>query len=56
MGKTRVPGEVKVVQLGRGIVRYREVWEGEPIVFVNGLLVNGDHWRDVVSTLAERLR
>ncbi len=41
MGKSRVPGEVKEVELGLVIVRYREVGDGEPVVFVHGLLVNG---------------
>ncbi len=35
-------GEEREVKLPQGTVRYRERGEGEPIVFVHGLLVNGD--------------
>ena len=35
-------GELKEVELAPGIIRYRELGTGEPIVFVHGLLVNGD--------------
>ncbi len=56
MGKSRVLGEAKEVQPGQGLVRYREAGDGEPIVFVHGLLVNGDHWHDVMPPLAERFR
>jgi pimeloyl-ACP methyl ester carboxylesterase len=41
------------VKLPQGTVRYRERGEGEPIVFVHGLLVNGDLWRKVVPLLAD---
>ncbi len=34
-------GEVREVRLGEGVVRYREMGEGEPILFVHGFLVNG---------------
>ncbi len=56
MGKSRVLGEVKEVQPGQGLVRYREAGNGEPVVFVHELLVNGDHWHDVMPPLAERFR
>lgn len=49
-------GEVKQVDLTAGTIRYRERGEGEPIVFVHGLLVNGDLWRKVVPLLADRYR
>jgi pimeloyl-ACP methyl ester carboxylesterase len=49
-------GELKQVDLAQGTVRYRERGTGEPIVFVHGLLVNGDLWRKVVPPLAERYR
>jgi len=49
-------GVQKEVPLCQGIVRYRECGSGEPIVFVHGLLVNGDVWRKVVPTLAQRYR
>ena len=45
----------KQVQLPQGTIRYRERGTGEPIVFVHGLLVNGDLWRKVVPELVEGL-
>jgi pimeloyl-ACP methyl ester carboxylesterase len=39
------------VQLTDGVVRYREAGSGEPIVFVHGLLVDGQLWRDVAPRL-----
>jgi len=49
-------GEQREVELPQGTVRYRERGEGEPIVFIHGLLVNGDLWRKVVPLLADRYR
>jgi pimeloyl-ACP methyl ester carboxylesterase len=49
-------GDVKEVQLEQGTIRYRERGTGEPIVFVHGLLVNGDLWRKVVPGLAKDFR
>ena len=49
-------GEVKEVGLAPGTIRYRERGTGEPIVFIHGLLVNGDLWRKVVPRLADRYR
>jgi pimeloyl-ACP methyl ester carboxylesterase len=49
-------GQQNEVKLPQGTVRYRERGEGEPIVFVHGLLVNGDLWRKVVPLLADRYR
>jgi pimeloyl-ACP methyl ester carboxylesterase len=49
-------GEQHEVKLSQGTVRYRERGEGETIVFVHGLLVNGDLWRKVVPKLAENYR
>jgi pimeloyl-ACP methyl ester carboxylesterase len=45
-------GDLKEVNLPQGTVRYRERGSGEPIVFVHGILVNGDLWRKVVPELA----
>ncbi len=42
----------KTVQLPQGPVRYREVGEGRPVVFVHGVLVNGELWRKVVPPVA----
>jgi pimeloyl-ACP methyl ester carboxylesterase len=49
-------GELKEVQLPQGTLRYRERGSGEPVVFVHGILVNGDLWRKVVPELAGRFR
>ena len=49
-------GEQREVRLPSGTVRYRERGSGEPIVFVHGLLVNGDLWRKVVPLLAGEFR
>ena len=42
----------KTVRLPQGPVRYREVGEGPPVVFVHGVLVNGELWRKVVPAVA----
>ncbi|MGH8246799.1 MAG: alpha/beta fold hydrolase [Gammaproteobacteria bacterium] len=49
-------GDTKEVRLLSGTIRYRERGTGEPIVFVHGLLVNGDLWRKVVPELASEFR
>jgi pimeloyl-ACP methyl ester carboxylesterase len=49
-------GPEREVKLPQGTVRYRERGEGEPIVFVHGLLVNGDLWRKVVPKLCDSYR
>jgi pimeloyl-ACP methyl ester carboxylesterase len=49
-------GEQKKIELTQGTVRYRERGAGPPIVFIHGLLVNGDLWRKVVPQLADRYR
>lgn len=49
-------GELKEVQLPQGTLRYRERGAGEPIVFLHGVLVNGDLWRKVVPELAGQFR
>lgn len=43
-------------ELSSGIVRYREAGEGEPILFVHGLLVDGRLWDGVAEALAEGYR
>ena len=42
---------LREVQLGDCWIRYREVGEGPPIVFVHGLLTNGTLWREVATGL-----
>ncbi len=49
-------GELKELDLTQGTIRYRECGDGPPIVFIHGLLVNGDLWRKVVPRLADRFR
>jgi pimeloyl-ACP methyl ester carboxylesterase len=52
MARSEELGEVHEVELPAGRIRYREVGAGRPVVFVHGLLVNGDLWRKVVPTIA----
>jgi pimeloyl-ACP methyl ester carboxylesterase len=49
-------GERKEVELPQGTIAYRERGAGEPIVFIHGLLVNGDLWRKVVPELSKDYR
>jgi pimeloyl-ACP methyl ester carboxylesterase len=49
-------GEQRAVELPQGAISYRERGDGPPIVFVHGVLVNGDHWRKVVPPLADSYR
>jgi pimeloyl-ACP methyl ester carboxylesterase len=56
MSRSTSLGAVKEVRLSQGTVRYRERGSGEPIVFVHGLMVNGDLWRKVVPELSPRFR
>jgi len=49
-------GAVHTVELPQGRITYRERGSGEPIVFVHGVLVNGDLWRGVVDQLSDRYR
>lgn len=41
------------VDLTAGTIRYRERGEGPPVVFVHGLLVNADLWRNVVPAVSD---
>lgn len=45
-------GDVRKVDLAHGTIHYREYGDGAPVVFVHGLLVNADLWRNVVPTIA----
>lgn len=49
-------GQRKEVLLREGPIRYCERGEGEPMVFVHPMVVNGDLWRKVVPTLAADFR
>ncbi len=56
MSISQALGDQKEVKLPQGTIRYRERGSGEPIVFVHGLLVNGDLWRKVVPALSKDFR
>lgn len=45
-------GTVHEVDLGGSTIRYRDTGEGPTVVFVHGLLVNADLWRNVVPAIA----
>lgn len=47
---------MREVELPQGTITYRESGEGEPIVFLHGVLVNGLLWRNVVPELAGSFR
>jgi pimeloyl-ACP methyl ester carboxylesterase len=47
---------MKELALPQGTIRYRDEGAGEPIVFVHGLLANGELWRDVGPRLAADFR
>lgn len=46
-------GRASEVPVTGGALKYRERGEGPPVVFVHGVLVNGDLWRGVVPRVAE---
>jgi len=45
-------GTEHTITLPAGPLRYRDLGAGPPVVFVHGLLVNGDLWRDVAPAVA----
>ena len=47
---------IRHVDLSAGRIRYREAGEGPPIVFVHGLLVDGQLWREVTPELERDFR
>jgi pimeloyl-ACP methyl ester carboxylesterase len=46
-------GEQRSVEIPAGTIAYRERGEGPPVVFVHGVGVNGDLWRNVAPALAD---
>ncbi|MFI7666068.1 alpha/beta fold hydrolase [Nocardia sp. NPDC049526] len=52
MGISTSLGRTHEVDLPGGRIRYHDTGEGAPVVFVHGLLVNSDLWRNVVPTIA----
>jgi pimeloyl-ACP methyl ester carboxylesterase len=53
MARSEALGIIREVNLPAGRIRYRDLGEGPPVVFVHGLLVNADLWRAVVPEVAE---
>jgi pimeloyl-ACP methyl ester carboxylesterase len=45
-------GMARWLELPQGRIAYRESGEGPPVLFVHGLLVNADLWRNVVPLVA----
>ena len=44
------------VELPQGRISYREEGTGEPLIFIHGIVVNGDLWRRVVPQLSGEFR
>jgi pimeloyl-ACP methyl ester carboxylesterase len=44
------------IHLPQGTIRYREDGTGEPLLFIHGVVVNGDLWRKVVPALSKDFR
>src|SRR4051794_11750718 len=49
-------GVARTIELPVGPVRYRERGSGPPIVFLHGIVANGDLWRGVAPRLAAEHR
>lgn len=52
MARSTKLGSEHEVTLRTATIRYRETGDGPPVVFVHGLLVNGDLWNEVVPPVA----
>jgi pimeloyl-ACP methyl ester carboxylesterase len=46
-------GARRRIELPQGVIGYRERGDGPPVLFVHGLLVNADLWREVVPKVAD---
>ena len=53
---TSASAQVHTVQLSQGPVQYLDVGEGPVLLFVHGLLVDGEMWRKVYRPLSRRFR
>ena len=53
MSRSEALGQQREVTLPQGTIRYRERGTGDPVVFVHGVLVNGDLWRGVAPRIAD---
>jgi len=49
-------GSAATMELSMGPIRYYEAGQGPTLVFVQGWMVNANHWRGVVGALADRFR
>jgi len=47
---------VREIDLSAGGIRYRDAGQGPPILFIHGLLVNGELWRKVAAPLTRGFR
>jgi pimeloyl-ACP methyl ester carboxylesterase len=56
MSTSAALGETRSAELPVGPIRYRELGTGRPIVFVHGIVANGDIWRGVVPRLTGEYR
>lgn len=56
MSVSKSLGTHRRLDLPQGVIEYREVGEGEPIIFLNGAIVNGDIWRNVVPEFSSKYR
>ena len=56
MARSTSLGRPCEVELSTGLLRYRERGQGRPVLFIHGLLVNGDLWRGVAGELGDGLR
>jgi pimeloyl-ACP methyl ester carboxylesterase len=54
MSRSEELGPERTVEVHGATISYRETGEGPPVVFLHGLLVNGDIWRKVAPTVAAR--
>ncbi len=48
--------DAHIAELPQGRVHYRETGSGETLLFIHGLMVHGELWREVVPALSERFR
>ena len=52
MARSDSLGHLRTVRLPHAVIGYRELGQGPAVVFVHGLLVNADLWRNVVPVVA----
>src|SRR5256885_4462491 len=53
MSRSEELGSERQVAVTGGTLGYRERGDGPPVLFLHGVLVNGDLWRGVVPRVAE---